>query len=71
MEKNTPQHLSGDLPGERILQNVPLAPFTTIGIGGPARYFLEANTIRISSSRSPGHEAETFHYSCLEEGATC
>jgi len=45
MEKNTPEHLSGDLPGERILQNVPLAPFTTIGIGGPARYFLEANTI--------------------------
>ncbi len=27
---------------DRIQENVPLAPFTTFGIGGPARYFLEA-----------------------------
>jgi UDP-N-acetylmuramate dehydrogenase len=28
-----------------IEQNVPLAPFTTIGIGGPARYFARAGTV--------------------------
>ena len=26
-------------------ENVPLAPFTTIGIGGPARYFIRATTV--------------------------
>ena len=28
-----------------IQENVPLAPFTTIGIGGPARYFAKATTV--------------------------
>ncbi|HVZ18608.1 MAG TPA: UDP-N-acetylmuramate dehydrogenase [Terriglobales bacterium] len=28
----------------RIQENVPLAPFTTLGVGGPARYFTEAET---------------------------
>ncbi len=28
----------------QILENVPLAPLTTLQIGGPARYFAEANT---------------------------
>ncbi len=28
----------------RIHENVPLAPFTTFGIGGPARYFADAST---------------------------
>ena len=27
-----------------ILQNVPLAPLTTLYVGGPARYFIEAKT---------------------------
>ena len=27
-----------------VLENVPLAPFTTLGIGGPARYFIHAGT---------------------------
>jgi UDP-N-acetylmuramate dehydrogenase len=27
-----------------ILQNIPLAPLTTLGIGGPARYFVEVRT---------------------------
>ena len=27
-----------------ILQNVPLAPMTTLCIGGPARYYAEAET---------------------------
>ncbi len=27
-----------------ILENVPLAPLTTLGVGGPARYFIEAKT---------------------------
>ncbi len=33
------------MPGldSRIRENIPLAPFTTFGIGGPARYFLEAS----------------------------
>jgi UDP-N-acetylmuramate dehydrogenase len=30
----------------RILENIPLAPLTTFGIGGPARYFVEAETER-------------------------
>ncbi len=28
----------------RIREHVPLAPFTTLGVGGPARYFAEAHT---------------------------
>lgn len=28
----------------KIAQNVPLAPFTTLGIGGPARFFVRAET---------------------------
>ncbi|MGZ4789281.1 MAG: UDP-N-acetylmuramate dehydrogenase [Terriglobales bacterium] len=28
----------------RIQENVPFAPFTTLRVGGPARYFVEANT---------------------------
>jgi UDP-N-acetylmuramate dehydrogenase len=28
----------------KIQENVPLAPFTTFGIGGPARWFIEAST---------------------------
>src|ERR1700758_1036790 len=28
-----------------IQENVPLAPLTTLKVGGPARYFLEANTV--------------------------
>ncbi|MCU1304081.1 MAG: UDP-N-acetylenolpyruvoylglucosamine reductase [Candidatus Sulfotelmatobacter sp.] len=28
-----------------LLENIPLAPLTTINIGGPARYFVEANNI--------------------------
>ena len=28
-----------------VLQNVPLAPLTTLQVGGPARYFIEAKTI--------------------------
>lgn len=27
-----------------LLQNIPLAPLTTLGVGGPARYFVEAGT---------------------------
>lgn len=29
---------------DRLEENKPLAPFTTLGVGGPARWFLEANT---------------------------
>lgn len=31
-------------PGLQIREDVPLAPFTTLGIGGPARYFAGATT---------------------------
>jgi UDP-N-acetylmuramate dehydrogenase len=27
-----------------LRENVPLAPFTTLGVGGPARFFVEAET---------------------------
>src|SRR5512141_1114081 len=29
-----------------VLENVPLAPLTTFEVGGPARYLVEARTIR-------------------------
>jgi len=29
----------------RVQQDVPLAPLTTLGVGGPARYFIEATTL--------------------------
>lgn len=32
-------------PALRIEQNVPLAPMTTIGLGGPARYFVRARDV--------------------------
>ena len=38
----------------KILENVPLAPFTTLRVGGPARYFIEA--------RSERDVAEAFDY---------
>ena len=28
----------------QLLENIPLAPLTTLNVGGPARYFVEANT---------------------------
>ena len=37
-----------------LLENIPLAPLTTIKIGGPAKYFIEANSI------SEMQEAVTF-----------
>ena len=37
--------MSSDLPG--LQEDVPLAPLTTIGIGGEARWFLEAPSIEI------------------------
>ncbi|HEV7553681.1 MAG TPA: FAD-binding protein, partial [Candidatus Angelobacter sp.] len=30
----------------RVQENIPLAPFTTFRVGGPARYFVEAHTRR-------------------------
>jgi UDP-N-acetylmuramate dehydrogenase len=33
------------MPLMPILENVPLAPFTTFKVGGPARFFLEARTL--------------------------
>lgn len=29
---------------DRLEENKPLAPFTTLGVGGPARWFLEATS---------------------------
>jgi UDP-N-acetylmuramate dehydrogenase len=36
--------MNGSKTALSILENVPLAPYTTLGIGGPARYFLHART---------------------------
>lgn len=36
--------LEAVMTGMQIREDVPLAPFTTLGIGGPARYFAEATT---------------------------
>lgn len=33
------------MPEPKVRENVPLAPLTTIGIGGPARYFIAAATV--------------------------
>ena len=46
-----------------IQENVPLAPFTTIGIGGPARYFAKASTvdeIREAVSWASSHSQPLF-----------
>jgi UDP-N-acetylmuramate dehydrogenase len=40
-----------------LLENIPLAPLTTINIGGPAKYFVEANNI------AEVQEAVTFAHS--------
>ncbi len=41
----------------QLLENIPLAPLTTIGVGGPARYFVEARNI------GEVQEAVTFAHS--------
>jgi UDP-N-acetylmuramate dehydrogenase len=33
------------LPPPKLAHDVPLAPYTTLGLGGPARYFLSARTV--------------------------
>lgn len=47
-------------PPRALQQNVPLAPMTTLGIGGPARFFLRAGTIdelreAVSWAHAAGH----------------
>src|SRR5262245_40103738 len=43
---------SGCVPSDRLQQRVPLAPFTTLGIGGPARWFARAGSIdEVSTSQ--------------------
>jgi UDP-N-acetylmuramate dehydrogenase len=36
--------LSDNLDSVRFQENIPMAPLTTLGVGGPARYFSEART---------------------------
>jgi len=44
-ESNTRSQTAVRYSGKMLIrENVPLAPLTTIGVGGPARYFLEART---------------------------
>jgi UDP-N-acetylmuramate dehydrogenase len=43
----------------QLQENIPLAPFTTLRIGGPARYFVEA--------KSPGEVQEAVHYARSRE----
>ncbi|MGA3211296.1 MAG: UDP-N-acetylmuramate dehydrogenase [Terriglobales bacterium] len=41
----------------QIRENIPLAPFTTLGVGGPARYFVEATTSEdVSQAVNWAHE---------------
>ncbi len=35
--------MSRPSPSAELIENQPLAPFTTLGVGGPARFFIEAN----------------------------
>lgn len=47
----------------RILENVPLAPYTTLQVGGPARYFVEAQSeaeILEALSYAHEHSLQTF-----------
>ena len=47
----------------RILENVPLAPYTTLKVGGPARYFVEAQSeaeILHALSYASEHSLEVF-----------
>jgi UDP-N-acetylmuramate dehydrogenase len=41
-DPESPRVLSNDLGADRLKRNVPLAPYTTFKIGGPAEYFFEA-----------------------------
>jgi UDP-N-acetylmuramate dehydrogenase len=41
-DPESPRVLTDDLGADRLKRNVPLAPFTTFRIGGPAAYFFEA-----------------------------
>jgi UDP-N-acetylmuramate dehydrogenase len=41
-DPESPRVLTEDLGADRLERNVPLAPFTTFKIGGPAAYFFEA-----------------------------
>jgi UDP-N-acetylmuramate dehydrogenase len=47
----------------RIQENLPLAPFTTLGVGGPARYFVDADTeatVRDAIDFSRSHSIPLF-----------
>ena len=47
----------------QILQNIPLAPYTTLKVGGPARYFVDAHSedeIREALAYASEHSLEVF-----------
>jgi UDP-N-acetylmuramate dehydrogenase len=54
-----------------IRENVPLAPFTTLGIGGPARFFAEAASEEEVRRHLLLPTPERFPFSCSVTAATC
>jgi UDP-N-acetylenolpyruvoylglucosamine reductase len=49
-----------------IQENVSLAPLTTLKVGGPARYFVEAKTIAEVNERSYLLAPRILRFLCLE-----
>src|SRR6185295_11885087 len=49
-----------DMTLPNLERDVPLAPFTTLGIGGPARFFVRATTVDEVRAALDWSEGETF-----------
>lgn len=55
----------------RILENVPLKDFCTIGIGGPARYFIEIKTVSEMKQAIKHCQQHEIRFKVLGKGSNC
>ena len=54
----------------KVLENVYLAPLTTLKVGGPARYFMEPKSAAEVAEAVNFARARTFLYLCWAAAAT-